>query len=144
MTPRGLALVLGTAYLGLGVLGLMPGALAGLVPSNPALAVPHLAIGAWGLAAYAGRAPAPGYARGAAFVFAALALASMLDGMERFLGSYVWLHLATAAAAGFVGWGPRSGERRRLAGDRRRRNAARVAMERRHGSDERRKAPAPA
>jgi uncharacterized protein DUF4383 len=58
VTARTLALVLGVLYLGLGVLGLMPGALAGLFPLNPALALVHLAIGAWGIAAYIGRAPA--------------------------------------------------------------------------------------
>jgi hypothetical protein len=42
--PRTLALVLGLAYLGLGALGLMPGALAGLSPGNPALAIVHLPV----------------------------------------------------------------------------------------------------
>jgi hypothetical protein len=84
VTPRSLALVLGIVYLGLGVLGLMPGALAGL-PVSPALALVHLAMGAWGLAAYAGRARAQTYARSAAFIFVALGLAGMLDGIERFL-----------------------------------------------------------
>jgi hypothetical protein len=37
VTPRSLALVLGLAYLGLGALGLMPGALAGLFRANPGL-----------------------------------------------------------------------------------------------------------
>jgi len=137
MTPPALALVLGLAYVGLGVLGLMPGVVDGLFPASPALAVVHLAMGAWGLRAYLGRSSAQGYARAAGFVFAALALAGMLQGMERFLGAYIWLHLATAAAAGFVGWRPRSGERRSLAGDRRRTRAA-VGVERRLNADDRR------
>jgi len=156
VTPRSLALVLGLAYLGLGALGLMPGALDGLLPATPVLGLSHLAMGAWGLAAYAGAgpataeaAPALAYARGAAFVFAALALVGMLHGVDRLLmpldGANVWLHLATAAAAGFVGWRPSTGERRRLAGERRRsRRRPRVAIERRHGTHERRKAPAAA
>jgi uncharacterized protein DUF4383 len=154
VTPRGLALLLGLVYLGLGALGLMPGALAGLFPVNPALTAIHLAMGGWGLAAYAGgvrgrRVSAHVYARGAAFVFACLALVGMLHGLDRFLmpldGSNVWLHLATAAVAGFVGWRPGTGERRGLAGDRRRsRRRAAVATERRHGTYERRKAPAAA
>jgi hypothetical protein len=143
MSARGLALALGLGYLGLGVLGLMPGALAGFFAANPALAVVHLGLGAWGLWAHFHPARAEAYARGAAFAFAVLALAGMLDGMERFLGAYIWLHLGTAAAAGFVAWGPRSGERRSLAGDRRRRNIASVGVERRHGY-ERRKASAAA
>ena len=149
MTPRSLALVLGLAYLGLGSLGLMPGGLAGLFRVNPGLASIHLAMGAWAIAAYTGRTPAVTYVRNAAFVFAALALVGMLHGLDQFLmpldGANVWLHLATAAAAGFVGWRPGTGERRGLAGDRRRsRRRPSVATERRHGTYERRKAPATA
>ena len=148
MTPRSLALVLGFVYLGLGALGLMPGALAGLLPSSPILALAHLALGAWGLAAYAGRTPAAGYARRAAMILAVLGLVGMLNGLERFPiplhGANVWLHLASAALAGFVAWGPRTGERRSLRGDRRRSRRGPVASERRHGADERRKEPAAA
>jgi hypothetical protein len=156
MAPRVLALVVGLLYTGLGVLGLMPGALAGLFPASPLLGAAHLAMGAWGLAAYGGPASAPTYARCAAFIFAVLGLAGMLAGIERFPlplhGPLVWLHLATAGAAGFVGWRPRGGERRGLAGDRRRAgavqvrraSAVQVESERRHGIDDRRKAPAPA
>lgn len=155
MTPRSLALVLGLAYLGLGALGLMPGALGGLLSVNPALATVHLGMGAWGLAAYAGgvrgrRLSAHDYARGAAFVFAVLALVGMLHGVDRFLmplhGANAWLHLASAAAAGFVAWRPLTGERRGLAGDRRRsaKHRSVIATERRHGTYERRKAPATA
>ncbi|HWI97457.1 MAG TPA: DUF4383 domain-containing protein [Burkholderiales bacterium] len=149
MTPRSLALVLGLAYLGLGALGLMPGALAGLFRANPGLATIHLVMGAWAIAAYMGRASAVSYVRKAAFVFAALALVGLLHGLDQFLmpldGANVWLHLATAAAAGFVGWRPGTGERRGLSGDRRRpRRRAAVATERRHGTYERRKAPAAA
>ena len=104
VTPRSLALVLGLVYLGLGALGLMPGVLAGLFPASPVLAVAHLALGAWGLAAYAGRTPAALYARRAAMIFAVLGLAGMLNGLERFPiplhGANVWLHLASAALAG--------------------------------------------
>ena len=145
MTPRSLSLVLGLAYLGLGALGLMPGALAGLLPVNPALAAIYLAMGAWGLAAYAGavrgrRVSAYVYARGAAFVFAALALVGMLHGLDRFLmpldGPNVWLHLVTAAVAGFVAWPPLSDERRSLAGDRRTSRRPSVEIERRHGTSD--------
>jgi hypothetical protein len=152
MTTRSLALVLGVVYLGLGVLGLMPGALAGLFPVNPALALVHVAIGVWGLAAYTGRARAHVFARSAAFIFVALGLAGMLEELDRFLmplhGANVWLHLASAGVAGFVAWRPRSGERRGLRGDRRRGRStpipASVPTERRHESDDRRKEPAAA
>jgi hypothetical protein len=135
VTPRSLALLLGVVYLGLGALGLMPGALRGLLPAQPLLAAAHLALGAWGIAAYAGRAGTLAYARAAAFILAALALAGMLQGIDH--GPLVWVHLASAGLAGFVGWKPRSGERRGLAGDRRRREV-RVAVERRHGHEDRR------
>ena len=152
MTVRSLALVLGIVYLGLGALGLMPGALGGLLPANPVLALAHVAMGAWGLAAYAGRTPALSYARAAAFIFGALGLAGMLQGLDRFPmplhGANVWLHLASAGLAGFVGWRPRSGERRSLRGDRRRGRmapfAASLRTERRHAIHDRREAPAPA
>jgi hypothetical protein len=150
VTARSLALVLGILYLGLGALGLMPGALAGLLPGSPVLALVHLAMGAWGLAAYVGRAPAHVYAGSAAFIFVALGLAGMLQGIDRFLmplhGPNVWLHLATAGVAGFVAWRPRTGERRSLLGDRRKRRRASIpaSTERRHETDDRRKAPAPA
>jgi hypothetical protein len=144
MSARGLALTLGVGYLGLGVLGLMPGALAGLMAAHPALAVAHLGLGAWGLSAHFEAARAHRYARAAAFVFAVLALAGMLDGLDGYLGAYSWVHLATAAAAGFVAWRPGSGERRSLAGDRRRRKLFPVGIERRHGTSDRRKAPAAA
>lgn len=140
MTPRSLALVLGLVYLGLGALGLMPGALAGLFPVNPALAFIHVVMGAWGLIAYLGRAPATAYARSAAFVFAGLALVGMLHGLDQFLmpldGPNVWLHLATAAVCGFVAWRPVTGERRSLTGQRRRSKGGRVDIDRRDGSYE--------
>jgi len=140
VTPRSLALILGLVYLGLGALGLMPGALAGLFPVNPGLAVIHVAMGVWGLAVYLRRAPATAYARGAAFVFAGLALVGMLHGLDKFLmpldGPNVWLHLVTAAVAGFVAWRPVTGERRSLTGQRRRSKGARVDIDRRDGSYE--------
>lgn len=140
MTPRSLALVLGLAYLSLGALGLMPGVLAGFFRVNPGLALIHLVMGAWAIAAYAGRASAVTYVRRAAFVFAALALVGMLHGLDQFLmpldGANVWLHLVTAAVAGFVAWRPVTGERRSLTGQRRRSKGGRVEVDRRDGSYE--------
>ena len=140
MTPRSLALLIGLAYLGLGALGLMPGALAGFFRVNPGLALIHLVMGAWAIAAYTGRVSALIYARRAAFVFASLALVGMLHGLDQFLmpldGANVWLHLVTAAVAGFVAWRPVTGERRSLIGQRRRSKGARVEIDRRDGSYE--------
>jgi hypothetical protein len=137
VTLRSLALLLGVVYLGLGVLGLMPGVLAALLPENPVLALVHVVIGAWGLAAYTGHALAPSFARSSAFIFAGLGLAGMLDGIEH--GPIVWLHLASAGFAGFAAWSPGSGERRGLSGDRRRRRRGTgLAIERRRALHDRR------
>ncbi|MFN2646485.1 MAG: DUF4383 domain-containing protein, partial [Burkholderiales bacterium] len=76
------ALVFGIVYLAAGLLGLVPAALVpppadappthftlmygyllGLFPVNIVLTALHLAIGAWGLAAWSGRASAVAYAR---------------------------------------------------------------------------------
>lgn len=141
MTARALALMLGVAYTGLGVLGFLPGGLAGLLPASAALGAVHLALGCWGLAAYAGRVSMPAYLVGAAFVFAILAVGGMLEGVNH--GALVWAHLVSGALAGFVAWRPRSGERRGLAGDRRRVDF-RVESERRRGAYDRRRAPAAA
>ena len=143
MNARSAALILGLAYVGLGAAGLMPGSLAGLLPSTPALAILHLVIGAWGLLAFQGWSRARSFTRGTAFLFAILALIGMLHGAEGLLGlgNAVWLHLASAALAGFVAWNPESGERRGLAGDRRRGSRIAIRNERRQGFYDRRRSP---
>jgi len=145
VNSRELALLFGIFYAGLGLLGLMPGnsALLGLLPDNLPLALLHLTMGAWALAAYFGHGSTQSYARSAAFILAALGLMGMVDGLDTFFGlmplygANVWLHLFSAALAGFVGWSPQTGERRGLAGDRRRAVRA-FATERREGSFDRR------
>jgi hypothetical protein len=137
VTLRSLGLVFGTLYLGVGALGLMPGALGSLSPTNPTLGVVHLAMGAWALSVYTGRAHPLFFARSAAFIFAGLGLAGMLHGVDH--GAVVWVHLASAGVAGFIGWRPGNGERRSLIGDRRRRIAP-VPIERRHALEDRRAA----
>jgi len=158
MNSRNLALIFGIVYLGLGVLGMMPGivtpnsALLGLFPVNLLLTLIHLAMGAWGLAAFMGWQRPRVYARSAAFIFAVLGLMGMVQGLDTVFGliplygNDVWLHLLSAGIAGFVAWRPRSGERRGLRGDRRRGRSTPIPApaERRHESDDRRKAPAAA
>lgn len=134
MTPRTLALILGAVYLGLSPF-------AGNLP----LGLTHFAMGACGIAAYSGRLSSHAYARSAAFIFAALALMGMVRGLDSLFGLMplykgVWLHLISAAAAGFVAWRPETGERRSIAGDRRRVDA-RVGSERRQGVYDRRGSP---
>ena len=152
MNARNLALIFGIVFLGLGILGMMPGvvvggALLGVFPTNPALALVHAALGAWGLAAFMAWSRARTYARGAAFIFAALGLMGMVHGLDTLFGlmplhgNNVWLHLVSAAVAGFVAWKPATGERRGLGGDRRRASHAPMSIERRESMHDRRRSP---
>ena len=150
MDARNLALIFGMVFMGLGVLGLMPSmirgdALWGVFPTNLALALLHVALGAWGLAAFMDWSRARSYARGAAFVFAALGLMGMVHGLDTLFGlmplhgNNVWLHLVSAAVAGFIAWKPETGERRGLSGDRRRASRAPLSTERRQSLYDRRR-----
>jgi hypothetical protein len=151
MNSRNLALIFGIVYLGLGVLGTMPGvatpngALLGLFPVNVALALIHLAIGAWGLAAFMGWQRPRAYARSTAFIFAVLGLMGMAHGLDTVFGlmplygNDVWLHLLSAGIAGFVAWRPETGERRSISGDRRRSTRPSLSTERRHTPFDRRR-----
>ena len=151
MSSRNLALIFGIVYLGLGVLGMMPGiatpngALLGLFPVNLPLAIVHAGMGAWGLAAFVGSQRSRVYARSAAFIFAVLGLMGMLHGLDTVFGlmplygNDVWLHLLSAGIAGFVAWRPETGERRSISGDRRRSARAPLSSERRHATFDRRR-----
>jgi Domain of unknown function (DUF4383) len=162
MSTRTFALILGIAYLAAGVLGLIPAALMpppteappttvtllygyllGLFPVNVLHSAVHLAIGAWGLAAWHGMASPPVYARSLAIFYGALALMGLIPGMNTLFGILplhghdVWLHAATAAVAAYFGWWHEATEERRTVTDRRQRMLA-VARERRLGLADRR------
>jgi hypothetical protein len=169
MTARGFALVSGILYLGVGLLGLMPGMLIapldhapplefdvmhgrvlGLFAVNMLHTLVHLAVGAWGLWAFMGNESAQVYARSLAVLFAVLGVMGLIPGLNTVFGLMplhghdVWLHLGTAAIAAYFGWSMQTGERRSIAGDRRKGARAQVARERRHGVPDRRRAPFPA
>ena len=158
------ALVFGIAYLGAGLLGLVPAALMpppadappthlglmygyllGLFPVNIVHTAVHLAIGAWGLAAWSGRASAVGYARALAVLYGVLAVMGMLPILNTTFGLIplhshdIWLHALTSLVAAYVGWREpaESHERRRMMMDRRQRMMP-VAHERRFGLADRR------
>ena len=158
------ALIFGLAYLAAGILGLVPamlvpppadappttlavmyGYLLGLFPVNLVHTLVHLAIGAWGIAAWKGRADSVGYARGLAVlygVFAVLGLLPMTNtvfGMIPIHSHDVWLHGVTAVIAGYFGWREPVGstERRHVRTDRRQQMIA-VGHERRFGLADRR------
>ena len=155
------ALVIGIAYLGAGILGLVPAALQpppadapptnltvlygyllGLFPVNIAHSVVHLAIGAWGLAAARGTTGAQMYSRSLAIIYGLLAVMGLIPGMNTLFGMLplhghdVWLHAGTAALAAYFGWREVKTERR-TAADRRQRMLP-VARERRLGLADRR------
>lgn len=169
MSSRTLALILGIAYLGAGLLGLMPGmvtpppadappmrfdvmhgALLGLFPVNMLHTLVHLLIGAWGLAAYMDWSQPRTYARSLAVLYGVLGVMGLIPGLNTAFGLIplhghdIWLHLGTAAVAGYFGWRPESEERRSMSGDRRRTTRAPIANERRQGLYDRRRTPFPA
>ena len=158
------ALIAGTAYLALGVLGLVPasltpppvdaptpsfallyGYLFGLWPVNVLHSALHAAIGFWGLCAWRRKCSGVSYARALAVLFAALALLGTLPGTRTLFGAMpiyghdVWLHALTALVAFHFGWRAHATPRERRHGsdDRRRRHVA-VGRERRFGLADRR------
>jgi hypothetical protein len=87
------------------------------------------------------------YAQSLAVLYGALGVMGLIPGLNTVFGLVplhghdVWLHLGTAAAAAYFGWRQQAGERRRVAGDRRKAPRAPVASERRQGVYDRRRAP---
>jgi hypothetical protein len=173
MNARTFALIFGIAYLGAGVLGLMPGLLTpppadappmrfdalngmlfGLFHVNLLHTLVHVLIGAWGLAAFMGWSQPRLYARSLAVLYGVLGVIGLVPGLNTLFGLVplhghdVWLHLATAAVAAWFGWGKETGWRKDT-DERRgrmadRRQASRpVASERRHGMGDRRRAAMP-
>jgi len=156
-------LAFGIAYLAAGLLGLLPAALRppppdappthftllygyllGLFPVNVLHSAVHLAIGAWGLAAWRGMAEPRVYARSLAILYGALALMGLMPGMNTLFGMLplhghdVWLHAGTAAVAAYFGWRSEIPSERRYATPERRLRMLPVARERRLGLDDRR------
>jgi len=158
------ALVIGIAYLGAGILGLIPAALVpppidapptsftllygyllGLFPVNLLHSLVHIVIGAWGISAWSGRSSSISFARGLAILYGALAVLGMFPllntamGMIPIHGNDVWLHGITAVVAAYFGWRQPAGisERRHILGDRRQRMFP-IARERRFGLADRR------
>ena len=168
MTSRSFALIAGVLFLGVGLLGLMPGMLLAPPPGAPALrfdvmhglvlglfpvnmlhSLVHLAVGAWGLWAFMGYAGPRRFARGLAVLYAALGIMGLVPGLNTLFGVLplhghdVWLHLGSAAAAAYFGWRHEPDERRSIAGDRRKAPRVPLAFERRQGLYDRRRQPFP-
>jgi len=163
MNTSTFALIFGIAYLGAGLLGLIPAALIpppadappthftllygyllGLFPVNVLHSAVHLAIGVWGLGAWRGKAEPHVYARALAILYGGLAVLGLMPGMNTLFGVLpihghdVWLHAGTAAVAAYFGWRSEvQMERRAVTPDRRLRMLP-VARERRLGLADRR------
>jgi uncharacterized protein DUF4383 len=160
MTTPTFALIFGIAYLGAGVLGLVPAMLApppanapatsvtllhgyllGLFPVNILHSAVHLLIGLWGIAAWAGITGAVMYARSLAVFYGVLALMGFIPGMNTVFGLIpihghdVWLHAGTALIAAYFGWRTAARMSARTPAERRmmerRRAMVAVAVERR-------------
>jgi hypothetical protein len=136
MTPRNFALIIGIAYLAVGILGFVPallrpapdsaphvgitafhGYLLGLFAVNLLHNAVHLAIGAWGIAASRTAPRARTYAKTLAIFYGALAVMGLVPGLNTLFGLVpihghdVWLHAATALAAAYFGWVWKGSER---------------------------------
>lgn len=156
------ALIFGIAYLGAGLLGLIPAALMpppadapptsfalmygyllGLFPVNILHSAVHLAIGFWGLMAWRGMASPHVFARSLALLYGVLAVMGLIPGMNTLFGMLpmhghdVWLHAGTAVVAAYFGWRSEVHMERRQMSDRRQ-TMLPVASERRFGLADRR------
>ena len=156
------ALIIGIAYLGAGLLGLIPAALTppppdappttftvlygyllGLFPVNVLHTAVHLAIGFWGLTAWKRLQDAKVFSRSLAILYGALAVMGLVPGLNNVFGfiplhsNDVWLHAGTAALAAYFGWRSEVHMERRQNRDRRQRMLP-VARERRLGLADRR------
>jgi len=156
------ALIIGIAYLGAGLLGLIPAALMpppadappttftvlygyllGLFPVNVLHTAVHLAIGFWGLTAWKRLEDAKVFSRSLAILYGALAVMGLIPGLNNVFGFIplhshdVWLHGATAALAAYFGWRSEVSMERRHTAERRQRMLP-VARERRFGLADRR------
>jgi hypothetical protein len=163
------ALIFGIAYLAAGLLGMVPAALQpppadapattftvlygyllGLFPVNVLHSAVHLAIGAWGIAAWSRSVSAVGYARSLAVLYGLLAVMGLVPGLNTVFGLIpihshdVWLHAGTAVIAAYFGWRGEAIAAERRQGVERRRQSMVVAMDRRSGAPDRRSAYLPA
>jgi hypothetical protein len=132
METRYFALVLGIVYTLVGIAGFVPAALApappgappveitsgygylfGLFPVNLVHTLVHLAIGIWGLAAYARFGAARTYAQAVAIIYGVLTILGLVPGLNTLMGlaplhgADVVLHALTAIVAAYFGFGRR-------------------------------------
>ena len=130
MYTRYFALVAGIAFIVIGFLGFVPGLtmmpdagspplavnaahgrLFGLFPVNALHNLVHIALGVWGLVAYA-QGTARTFARGTAIIYGLLTVMGLIPalnttfGFVPIYGHDVWLHGLIAVVAAYFGWAP--------------------------------------
>jgi len=139
VTVQNFARWFGILYLVVGVVGFVPGITVmhtpppevhlatsygdelRLFPVNVFHDFVHLAVGVWGLAAAATFGGARAFARGLAVFYGVLSVAGLvpgsnvLFGLTPLFGWDVFLHVASAALAAYIGWGLRQGATPRAA-----------------------------
>ena len=129
MDLKTFAMAVGIVYALVGVLGFFPGFsqvpaagapdlvvstgygyFMGLFPINLLHNLTHLAIGIWGIIAARQFGSSRGFARGLAWFYGGLALMGLMPvlnttfGLIPIFGHDIWLHAATAALAGYMGY----------------------------------------
>lgn len=128
MKTRTFALVLGLAFLAAGILGFVPrlvvmppdqpalkveiahGLLFGLFPVNAVHNAVHLLFGIWGVVVWRDFAASRTYARSVAVIYAVLAVAGLIPGLNTLFGLVplhghdVWLHAVIALASAYFGF----------------------------------------
>lgn len=130
MKTRYFALVMGIAFLAVGVLGFMPalltdplpersltvdtghGLLLGLFPVNVLHNIVHLAFGLWGVIVWRDFRNSRVYARSVAVIYAVLAVMGLIPvlettfGLVPLYGHDIWLHAVIAAVSAYFGYAP--------------------------------------
>jgi hypothetical protein len=130
MKTRYFALVMGIAFLAVGILGFVPallteppaehalaietghGLLLGLFPVNVLHNVVHLLFGVWGVVAWRSFQGSRVYARSVAVIYAILAVMGLIPvlattfGLVPLYGHDIWLHAVIAAVSAYFGYAP--------------------------------------
>lgn len=130
MKTRTFALIMGVAFLAIGILGFVPrlvtmpadqpglrmemahGLLFGLFPVNALHNLVHLAFGIWGVVVWRDFAASRVYARSVAVVYAVLTVLGLIPavntlfGLVPLYGHDIWLHAVIAVASAYFGFVP--------------------------------------
>lgn len=128
MKTRYFALIMGIAFLAVGILGFVPalvtppegeaallieaghGLLFGLFPVNVVHNLIHLAFGVWGVVVWRAFTPSRIYARSVAIIYAVLAVMGLIPvlrttfGLVPIHGNDIWLHAVIAIVAAYFGY----------------------------------------